>query len=115
MKKTKKTSTGLEENIAGLLCYIAGWISGLIFLLIETDSKFIRFHAVQSIIVFGILNIIGIVFGWIPVFSLFIWPLVGGLAFVFWVVLMYKAYRGEMYKLPVVGDMAEKWSTKSKK
>jgi uncharacterized membrane protein len=108
----KKTSIGLEENIAGLLCYIAGWISGLIFLLIETENRFVRFHAVQSIIVFGVLNIIGIVFGWIPVFNLFIWPLVGGLAFVLWIVLMYKAYKGEMYKLPVTGDLAEKWSGK---
>ena len=53
-----KTSTGLEDNIAGLLCYVAGWVSGLIFLLIETENKFVRFHAVQSIIVFGFsLNI----------------------------------------------------------
>ena len=54
----KKTSTGLEENIAGLLCYVAWWISGLIFLLLETENRFVRFHAVQSIIVFGIINII---------------------------------------------------------
>ena len=107
-----KTSTGLEDNIAGILCYVVGWVSGLIFLLIETEDKFVRFHAVQSIIVFSTLNLIGIVFGWIPFFNMFIWPLVGGLGFVLWVVLIYKAYQGIMYKLPIAGDLAEKWSSK---
>jgi uncharacterized membrane protein len=107
-----KTSSGLEDNVAALLCYVAGWVSGLIFFLIETENRFVRFHAVQSIIVFGTLNIIGIVFGWIPVFNMFIWPLVGGLAFVLWVVLMYKSYQGVMYKLPIVGELAEKWSSR---
>ena len=78
-----KTSTGLEENIAGLLCYVLGWISGLIFLLVETENKFVRYHAVQSIIVFGTLNIAGIIFGWIPWLGWYILaPLIGGLAFV---------------------------------
>ncbi len=111
----EKTSTGLEENIAGLLCYVLGWLSGLILLLIETENKFVRFHAVQSIIVFGALNIVGLVFGWIPWFGWVISSLIGGLAFVFWVVLMYKAYQRTMYKLPVAGDLAEKWSSTSKK
>ena len=107
----KKTSTGLEENIAGLLCYVLGWVSGLILLLIETENKFVRFHAVQSIIVFGALNIFGIVFFWIPFIG---WP-IGGLVIALLIVLMYKAYQGIMYKLPVVGDLAEKWSSTSKK
>ena len=107
----KKTSTGLEENIAGLLCYVLGWVSGLIFLLIETENRFVRFHAVQSIIVFGILSLFGMFFFWIP----FIGWLAGGLFFAFWVVLMYKAYQGTMYKLPVAGDLAEKWSGKPTK
>ena len=110
-----KTSTGLEDNIAGLLCYVGLWVSGLIFLLIETENKFVRFHAVQSIIVFGTLNIIGIVFGWIPWFGWVVSSLTGVLAFVLWVVLMYKAYQGMMYKLPVAGDLAEQWSNKQTK
>ena len=107
-----KTSTGLEENIAGLLCYVAWWVSGLIFILLEQENKFVRFHAMQSIIVFGALNIIGIVFGWIPWFGWVMWSLVGLFAFVFWIVLIVKAYQGTMYKLPAVGDLAEKWSGK---
>ena len=108
-----KTSTGLEENVAGLLCYIAGWISGIIFLLIETENKIVRFHAVQSIIVFGILTIANIIF-WLfphPVDWIFNWIL-GALALILWVVLMYKTYQGEKYKIPWAGDQAEKWAEK---
>jgi len=54
----EKTSTGLQENIAGLLCYVLGWVTGIIFLFIEKENKFVRFHAVQSIVVFGVLSII---------------------------------------------------------
>ena len=104
-----KTSTGLEENIAGLLCYVLGWVSGVIFLILEPENKSVRFHAIQSIIVFGILNVAGIIFGWIPVVRWFIGGLIGALAFILWVVLMYKAYQGEKYKIPWAGDQAEKW------
>ena len=110
----EKTSTGLQENVAGLLCYVLGWVSGLVFILLEAENKFVRFHAMQSIIVFGILNIIGIVFGWIPWFGWVISSLVGLLGFVLWIVLMVKAYQGVMYKLPVAGDLAEKWLSKPK-
>lgn len=110
-----KTSSGLQENVAGLLCYILGWVSGLIFLLIETENKFVRFHAMQSIIVFGAINIIAIVFGWIPWVGLVIGSLVGLIAFVLLIVLMVKAYQGTMYKLPIAGDLAEKWTSKPEK
>jgi uncharacterized membrane protein len=105
----EKTSTGLDENVAGLLCYVLGWVSGLIFILIEKDNRFVRFHAMQSIIVFGTINVVGIVFGWIPVVGVVVGSLVGLLAFILWIVLMVKAYQGDMYKLPVAGDLAEKW------
>ncbi len=111
----EKTSSGLQENVAGLLCYVLGWISGLVFFLIETENKFVRFHAVQSIIVFGALNIIWVPLQFIPPLVLFIGWLLGGLAFVFWIVLMFKAYQGTLYKLPVAGDLAEKWSSKPAK
>jgi uncharacterized membrane protein len=54
MSETKgKTSTGMEQNLEGLLCYVLGWLTGIIFLLLEKDNKFVRFHAIQSILVFG--------------------------------------------------------------
>lgn len=111
-----KTKSGLQENVAGLLCYAFFWVSGLVLYLIETENRFIRFHAVQSMIVFGFLNVAAIVFGWMPsfygfnIFSNIIWPLVSLLGAVLWIVLMVKAYQGIMYKLPVTGDLAERWS-----
>ena len=104
----EKTSTGLEANVAGLLCYVLGWISGLVFILIEKENKFVRFHAVQSIIVFGALTLTSIVLGWIPVLNVVIVPLISVLGLVLWIVLMIKAYQGEKYKLPWAGDLAEK-------
>ena len=103
-----KTSTGLEENVAGLLCYVLGWITGLVFFLIEKENKFVRFHALQSIIVFGILSIAGIVIGWIPIIGGIIGALIGLLSLVLWIILMIKAYQGEKFKLPWAGDLAEK-------
>jgi uncharacterized membrane protein len=103
-----KSSTGLEENVAGLLCYVLGWITGLIFFLIEKDSKFVRFHAMQSIIVFGVLSVVSIVIGWIPIIGWGISGLISLLALVLWIVLMIKAYQGEKFKLPWAGDLAEK-------
>lgn len=103
-----KTSTGLDENVAGLLCYVVGWITGLVFILIEKENKFVRFHALQSIIVFGILTVASILIGWIPFIGWVIGWLISVLALVLWIVLMVKAYQGEKYKLPWAGDLAEK-------
>ena len=108
---SKKSSTGLDENLAGLLTYVLGFITGIIFLVIEKDSKFVKFHAWQSIITFGGLMVLSIVLGFIPVVRIFsgILSLVG---LVCWILLMYKAFQGEMYKLPMIGDLAEKQANK---
>ncbi len=100
----EKTSTGLGENVAGLLCYVLGWISGIVFLLIESENKFVRFHAIQSIIVFGVLSVAGIILNWIP----FIGWIVPAVVFILWVVLMVKAYQGTRYKIPWAGNLAER-------
>ena len=109
-----KTSVGLEENVAGLLCYVLGWITGLVFILIEKENKFVRYHAMQSILVFGSLTIVNIilqVLGWIP-FIGFLFGIIAILVFilavVLWIVLMVKAYQREMFKLPWAGNLAEK-------
>ena len=109
-----KTGTGLEPNVAGLLCYVLGWISGLVFLLLEKDDKFVRFHAIQSIAVFGAITAFSFavgMFSLIPFLGtafLIINSLIGVLAFILWIVLMIKAYQGQNYKLPWAGDFAEK-------
>ncbi len=105
----EKTSTGLTENVAGLLCYVLGWISGLVFILIEQENKFVRFHAMQSIVVFGALTIASAVLGWIPLIGAsFAW-IISVIGFILWIVLMVKAYRGTKFKLPWSGNLAEKW------
>ena len=105
----EKTSTGLDENVAGLLCYVAGWISGLVFILIEKENKLVRFHAIQSIVVFGVLTVASFILGWIPIIgAIFTW-IIWVIGVVLWIVLMVKAYQGAKFKLPWVGNLAEKW------
>jgi len=104
----EKTSIGLDENVAGLLCYVLGWVSGIVFFLIEPDNKFVRFHAIQSIIVFGFLNIAGLILTWIPFIGAFFAWIIGVLSFILWIVLMIKAYQGTRYKVPWAGNLAEK-------
>ncbi len=106
MENRSKTSTGLTENVAGLLCYILGFITGILFILIEKENKFVRFHAMQSIILSIGLFVIQIALAMIP-FLVMISSLVGLAGFILAIFLMYKAYQGEKYKLPVIGDIAE--------
>jgi len=103
-----KSSTGLDENVAGLLSYVLGWVSGLVFILIEQKSNFVRFHAIQSIYVFGALTIASIILGWIPIIGAAIAWIIFVLGLVLWIVLMVKAYQGTRYKLPWAGNAAEK-------
>lgn len=103
----KKTSTGLEENIAGLLCYLVWPITGIIFFILEKENQFIRFHALQSIITAVALFIMRFALGAIPLIGWLMEMLVGILAVVLWIVLMVKAYQREKFKLPVIGDISE--------
>ena len=103
-----KTSTGLDQNVAGLLCYLAGWITGLIFFLLEKENKFVRFHAMQSIITFGGLTALFMFAGFIPILGWMLFPILGLVQLVLWILLMVKAYQGEKFKLPIIGDLAEK-------
>jgi len=107
-----KATFDLEENIASVLCYVLVWVTGIIFYLVEKKNKTVRFHALQSIIVFLPLTIIvGILQGillFIPFIGWAISGLIGLLMFILWLILMLKAYQGEKFKLPIVGDIAEK-------
>lgn len=99
-------TTGLQSNVAALLCYLGGWVTGIIFFILEQKDRFVRFHALQSIIVFGTLNVAGVLLSYIPVAGDFFAAIVGILAFVLWIVLMVKAYQGERYRIAVAGDIA---------
>ena len=118
-------SSGMEENVAGLLCYIFGWITGLIFLLID-KRPFVKFHAIQAIalnvcfiviwIVFWILTlIIGAITTLIFHFPIgfllaFLMPVIAIAFFVVFIYCMVKAYQHEKWKVPVIGNMVEKWA-----
>jgi uncharacterized membrane protein len=118
------SQSGLAENVAGLLCYVLGWVTGLIFFL--TDKRpFVRFHAAQSIVVFGALMILRIIVGMMFVtsglagigtgFSLGIMlsGLLSIVGLVLWILLMVKAYQGERYRLPIAAEFADKLAGKS--
>src|SRR3989338_3273616 len=102
------TDTGIKPNVAALLAYLLGFVTGLIFLLIEKKNKFVRFHAMQSIIVFGSIFVAQWVISLIPYLGILISGLLSLLGVVLWIVLMVKAYQGETFKLPFAGDIAEK-------
>ena len=106
--QTPKSSTGLDENVAALLSYVLNWVSGLVFFLIEKSSRLVRFHAMQSIITFGSLTVIFMILGFIPFVGWMLMPILAILQLILWVVLMVKAYQGQLFKLPMIGDMAEK-------
>jgi uncharacterized membrane protein len=97
----------LAPATAGLLCYVGWWISGLIFFVIEQRNDWVRFHAAQSLVTFGMLTVAGSLIGLIPYAGPPLAAIVWGAGFVLWIVCMLKAYRGERFHLPVAGDLAE--------
>lgn len=103
------TSSGLDANIAAALAYAVGWVSGAAFLYLEQEHKFVRFHALQSVIVFGSLSLAWFIalsiplLGWIVAFLV-----IPPVSAVLWLILMYKAYQGERYKVPGAGEVAER-------
>lgn len=129
--QTTKSSTGLDENIAALLSYIFGWVSGLIFFLMEKDSRLVRFHAMQSIL-FNVLILVLVFVFWIltfilvligaaigdvlgTIFSLLatlLWLVFSLGILIAWILCLVKAFQGQYFKLPVIGNFAEKFSAK---
>jgi uncharacterized membrane protein len=104
---SEKSSIGLDANVAAALTYGIGWVTGIAFLLLERESQFVRFHAFQSTIAFGGLCIL-----WMllisagPIGGLIAFVLLPLPSFVLWLFMMFKAYQGQEYKLPLVGQMA---------
>ena len=108
----QQADSGMQQNIAALLCYVLGWLSGLVFLFID-KRPFVRFHAIQSILLFGGIHVLHLVLTWVLFPALRLWSLlfaISGLislaSLVLWVLLMVKAYQNEWYKVPVLGDIA---------
>ena len=127
--QSDKSSTGLDVNIASLLAYVFGWVSGLIFFLMEKSSQLVRFHAMQSILLNVVVGVIAVVLTIVlSVLALILGQISGALAsiatllwFLFWMVFsvailivwvmcLLKAYQGQKWKIPFIGDYAEKFS-----
>jgi len=108
------TSMGMSPNVEAGLSYLFGWVTGLIFFLVEKQNRFVRFHAMQSILFFGgltLINIILNVIGGIGIPGLgLLAALVGIVGFVGWIVLLINGFQGKYFKLPIVGDYAEKYA-----
>ena len=107
-KSEAESSTGLSANVAGLLCYVVVWITGIVFLILEKKSTFVKFHAYQSIMTFGVLTVAQLVLGWIPYIGWVLNILIGILMFILWIILIIQAGTGKMWKVPWAGDWAEK-------
>jgi uncharacterized membrane protein len=112
---------GLAENAAGALCYALGWVTGLIFFFID-KRPYVRFHATQSIVVFGGLHILEIALGMFFGFGMFggfggglvgfgigtlLYTLISIGTLVLWILLMVKAYQGQRFRVPIAANIAE--------
>jgi uncharacterized membrane protein len=119
----EKATFGLDENVASAACYVLGWLTGLIFFLVEKDNKTVRFHAMQAILTFLPLSILYWIIGWIYSMMVFgagyygavgawgilhiISLLIAVVMLILWIFLIYKAYKGEKFLVPVFGAIAE--------
>lgn len=106
--KSAKGGLGLQPNIAGALAYFLGPVTGILFLLIEKQNKFVRFHAMQSTLTFGGIFVLNIVLGFIPLLGWMAGTLLSLVSLVLWLFLMYQAFNNKEYELPVVGEIARK-------
>ena len=108
MARKSNTSLGLKENIEAALAYLLGFVSGIFLLIVEKKNKFVRFHAVQSTVLFLCLTILSFIAGFIPFIGWVLTGLINLVALILWLVSMYRAYKGEKFKWPIVGEFAEK-------
>ena len=105
--EANRTSSGMQQNVAGLLCYLVWWVTGIVFLIIEKENKFVRFHAWQSIFTFAVITIIQIILSFIPIVGWILGIIVWIGSVILWALLMYNAYQGKMIKIPIAGNLAE--------
>jgi uncharacterized membrane protein len=109
MGNSNDTSMGLAQNVAIVVCYALGWVSGLIVFFVEKKNRLVRVHAMQSILLFGGVGILDVILGNIPFIGGVVY-LLGLAAFVGWIILLINAWQGRYFKLPIIGDYAEKFT-----
>ena len=103
-----KSSTGMQANFAALLSYLFGIVTGLVFFLVEKESQFVKFHAMQSTCFSIAVFVLSLVLMFIPVLGWIVLFLLQVAVFIFWIICMVQAYQGKWYRLPVVGGFAAK-------
>ena len=103
-----KSSSGLDENIAGMLCYLFTIVGGIVFLAVEKRSRFVIFHAVQSVTVFGLIMVGHVLCTFLPLFGPLVASLLSLLGVVVWLLMVVSSLQGKWLKLPWIGDFAEK-------
>jgi len=108
MNTKQETTLKIERNLEALLCYILCWVSGIFFLIVEKKNDFVRFHAYQSTIVFLSLLILRLVLGVIPAIGPLVSTIILFVTIILWILLMYKAFNGEEFALPLAGELASK-------
>jgi len=105
-----RSSTGLENRVAAMLCYALGFVTGLIFLAVEKNSRFVKFHALQSTLLFASLFIMNVVLSFIPligwIFNLLLVPV----TLACWIACMLLALQERKFLVPVIGPIAERES-----
>jgi uncharacterized membrane protein len=106
--RTGRSTTGLDEHLAGALTYVLGFITGALFLLIEKNSDYVRFHARQSVMTFAAVLVVDLLLWSVPLVGWLLIPLFTVAVGALWVWLMVKALNGRRYKLPYIGDLAER-------
>ena len=114
---TGPTSTGVDPRLSAVLCYTGWWVSGLIFLIIEQQHRGVRFHAAQSVVLFGGLSVLIGVLSAASVGMLVVSAaafqaarllvyIVWLAAVAVWMLLMLKTYQGETWRVPFASDLA---------
>ena len=111
-KPEAETSVGMSANVAGLLCYVAGWITGIVFVVLEKRSTFVKFHAWQSIMTFGVLTVAQLILMLIPIVGWILAIIIRIIMLVLWIILMVQAGTGKMWKVPWAGNWAERQASK---
>lgn len=104
MTNTDKQTSSIPRGIAGILAYFIPFFGGLFFLIIEKENRLIRFHAVQSILLWVVFIVLAAIFGWIPIINILLIIIILAI----WVFIMYQALMERMYELPVIGKIAKR-------
>ncbi|MGO4110326.1 DUF4870 domain-containing protein [Paenibacillus sp. YAF4_2] len=107
-----RSSTGIDPKVAALLAYFLGFITGIIFLVVEKQSRFVKFHALQSIAVSVVFIVLNLILGFIPIIGWLLGLIVTPVGFILWIALMLLALQGKRFKLPYIGDWAEQQSSR---